>query len=255
MIQFFRKFRQKFLIEGSIGNYLKYAIGEILLVVFGILIALQINNWNEEKSERRVEKVYLQNMVEDLKSDLDIYTNYENANDIIYNLIDSLIPNLKSPDRKMKAGKLAFWARMVTVNWKIIHPVKRTYEQMKSSGHLRMVKNRETADSISFYYNSLTEFEGYNEAGMLWANQYIEAIGKVFDTEAMLQTLKERKVIANDPDILLTDDPIIFNQLTNSAQYFYGALKLGEGVSKRKYVNALNLISIIEKNYDLNTKY
>ncbi|MGB5203859.1 MAG: DUF6090 family protein, partial [Eudoraea sp.] len=49
MIKFFRRIRQSLLTENKIGQYLKYAIGEILLVVIGILIALQINNWNEVK--------------------------------------------------------------------------------------------------------------------------------------------------------------------------------------------------------------
>ena len=49
MIQFFRKIRQKILIENKLSKYLMYAFGEIILVVIGILIALQINNWNEER--------------------------------------------------------------------------------------------------------------------------------------------------------------------------------------------------------------
>ncbi|MFD2824509.1 DUF6090 family protein [Lacinutrix iliipiscaria] len=47
MIKFFRKIRQKLITENKTGKYFKYAIGEIILVVIGILIALQINNWNE----------------------------------------------------------------------------------------------------------------------------------------------------------------------------------------------------------------
>jgi len=49
MIKFFRKIRQQLLKEGKTTNYLKYAVGEIVLVVIGILIALQINNWNSER--------------------------------------------------------------------------------------------------------------------------------------------------------------------------------------------------------------
>jgi hypothetical protein len=49
MIKFFRKIRQNLLLEGKTGKYLKYAIGEIVLVMIGILLALQVNNWNEER--------------------------------------------------------------------------------------------------------------------------------------------------------------------------------------------------------------
>jgi hypothetical protein len=51
MIKFFRKIRQNLLLEGKTGKYLKYAIGEIVLVVIGILIALQINNWHDHRKE------------------------------------------------------------------------------------------------------------------------------------------------------------------------------------------------------------
>ena len=55
MIKFFRKIRQKLINEGNLKKYLIYAIGEILLVVIGILIALQINNWNENLKDRKDE--------------------------------------------------------------------------------------------------------------------------------------------------------------------------------------------------------
>lgn len=54
MIKFFRKIRQKLIQEGKMANYLKYALGEIFLVVLGILIALQLNIQNEEAKEKRV---------------------------------------------------------------------------------------------------------------------------------------------------------------------------------------------------------
>ncbi|MBO0341043.1 hypothetical protein J0654_05270 [Muricauda lutimaris] len=54
MIKFFRNIRKSLLNEGKTGKYLKYALGEILLVVIGILIALQINNWNENRKNARM---------------------------------------------------------------------------------------------------------------------------------------------------------------------------------------------------------
>jgi hypothetical protein len=92
------------------GRYLKYAIGEIILVVIGILIALQINNWNEHKKEQKQEQIYLKNLQEDLKGIIaaygvalefeklilqqshDIITHYEKNNGF-YNM-DTIFPKL-----------------------------------------------------------------------------------------------------------------------------------------------------------------
>ena len=69
MIKFFRRIRQKLLSENRLTRYLIYAIGEIVLVVIGILIALQINNWNEGRKGIQAEKEYLQGIRSDLIQD------------------------------------------------------------------------------------------------------------------------------------------------------------------------------------------
>ncbi len=69
MIKFFRKIRQQMLNENKTGKYLKYAIGEIVLVVIGILIALSINNWNENRKEEVILKSNLSTILEVLKND------------------------------------------------------------------------------------------------------------------------------------------------------------------------------------------
>jgi uncharacterized membrane-anchored protein YhcB (DUF1043 family) len=69
MIKFFRKIRQKMLTENKFSKYLIYAIGEIILVVIGILIALQINNWNENKKLNAIKDNNYIQLLEDLKTD------------------------------------------------------------------------------------------------------------------------------------------------------------------------------------------
>ena len=68
MTKLFRKFRQNILFEGKNGRYLKYAFGEVILVVIGILIALQINNWNENRKDRIIEKEILTELIATAKS-------------------------------------------------------------------------------------------------------------------------------------------------------------------------------------------
>lgn len=77
MITLFRRIRQRFIESGSVTKYLLYAIGEILLVVIGILIALQVNNWNEERLQQREEIEVLSNVKSDFQQGIDemVYLN------------------------------------------------------------------------------------------------------------------------------------------------------------------------------------
>ena len=69
MIKFFRKIRYNLMEQNKTGKYLKYAIGEIALVVIGILIALQINNWNEGRKATNKLHTYTQKLINDIVSD------------------------------------------------------------------------------------------------------------------------------------------------------------------------------------------
>ena len=84
MIKFFRKIRQNLLMENKTGKYLKYAIGEIILVMIGILLALQINNWNEQRKAKVKEAALLLNLTQDLRSDsISFSRNFNILSDII----------------------------------------------------------------------------------------------------------------------------------------------------------------------------
>ena len=83
MIKFFRHIRKSLLMENKTSKYFKYAIGEIILVVIGILIALQINNWNEERKDRNREQAILKSLK------IDFNTNIHNVNEASINFIEA----------------------------------------------------------------------------------------------------------------------------------------------------------------------
>ena len=94
MIKFFRKIRQNLLTKNKNSEYLKYAVGEIILVVIGILIALSINNWNEERNNFQKQELLTKNIIEDLKLDF-IHIN-KSLSEVSgqMNLIDNLISKI-----------------------------------------------------------------------------------------------------------------------------------------------------------------
>ena len=96
MIKIFRKIRQNLLSEGKTGKYFKYAIGEIVLVVIGILIALQINNWNEiRKKKKQLDTIYStieQNLKTDLKTIKEPIEFYENLESTLTTILTTTYP-------------------------------------------------------------------------------------------------------------------------------------------------------------------
>jgi hypothetical protein len=100
MIKFFRKIRYNLMEQNKTGKYLKYAIGEIILVVIGILIALQINNWNENRKSSKIRNNYYKQVVQDLAKDT-IYINRR-----IINLDSSLSKYQKYLEKLSKAESI-----------------------------------------------------------------------------------------------------------------------------------------------------
>ena len=76
MIQFFRKIRQQLLVENKTGKYLSYAIGEIVLVVIGILIALQINDWNQHRLNKIEKREILSRLHIEFKANKEVLNQY-----------------------------------------------------------------------------------------------------------------------------------------------------------------------------------
>ena len=141
MIKFFRKIRQNLLSEGKTVKYLKYAIGEIILVVIGILIALQINNWNESKKNNKLVSNYKKGLIENLKKDS------LNVSDVLFRVREDLekieeyeerVSKSKKPlDTIVKIARYEF-NFIIALNYNFEND---TYQVLNSTGHLGLFDN------------------------------------------------------------------------------------------------------------------
>ena len=139
MIKFFRKIRQKLLSENKFSKYFIYAVGEIVLVVIGILIALQINNWNEQRKERAVEVNFLKNLRADLVSEIDNNTLFANYRFQKAKASSDLI-NGAEPQTMEDLERYTDTYERVFI-WNTFVPNNNTYKELLSSGNLSFIKN------------------------------------------------------------------------------------------------------------------
>ncbi len=224
---------------------------EFLMLFLAVFCGFMAEYQLEHKIEKDREKVYMKNMLDDLEADTAIYSDYAARNTVVSDLVDTIMVLIKRPDRRKHISKLAYSARILTAKWKQIAMVKRTYEEMKSSGHLRLIRNKEVSGKVSSYYNSLSELDTYNEVGMMWSDNYAEAMAKLFDGEALLKIIKEKKEVPLTGDALISEDKIAINELLTSAGYFYGALSLNNNVAADRKKVANQLIELIKRKYRL----
>lgn len=149
MINFFRKTRKKLADDNKPVKYMRYAIGEIALVVIGILIALSINNWNETQKYNKEETTILENLYENLKQAKSQSTDYIHSEEQLKELLISALgisSNRKQNDT-VSFSDIDFYDLVWDLPSQV--PVLNTYSDIKSTNKLSIIKNREIRESFN----------------------------------------------------------------------------------------------------------
>lgn len=146
MINIFRNTRKKILNNGNFKKYLIYAIGEIFLVVAGILIALSINNWNNKKADRKAEFQIYKNLKNQINEDKEVIKGVVDYNNVYlkqYNFAHQIIEkNDRSKIDTLK--KIAF----NLFRYSDINIGSTIYQSMVNSGELKLLKNSTIIDRL-----------------------------------------------------------------------------------------------------------
>jgi len=215
MIKFFRKIRQNLLMENKTGKYFKYAIGEIVLVVIGILIALSINNWNEKRKDNIIEKQILDEMLISLKSDNETFEMLENRLMEKDSAIQKIL-NLREQD-ELPFGK-SFGGLIGTARQTIRFTYdKSPYENLVALG-INKMSNKELVKAINKYYTqqlprSIEFIDGIEE-------EYLPKIQKS-EEKAVERGVLKKQFVKRDGDnkwsVMYQSNP---NQLLNDKLFY-----------------------------------
>ena len=171
MIKFFRKIRQKMLAENKFSKYLLYAIGEIVLVVIGILIALQINNLNQQRQENEQLTASLELMQLNLKEDIIKLDEQIAYNEAIQEDIDNFFKIVSNPESTKNIplndiGDVALE--------KSFYSVSTALKSMESGGHFKWINDNLLKESIYNYYADSQKFSKLVESHNHFAREYVE---------------------------------------------------------------------------------
>ena len=196
MVKVFRSFRSKLLQDGSARKYFLYAIGEIFLVVVGILIALSINNWNNEKELRKAERKVYQNILSKINNDKnDIESNviYNDDRMVQFRYADAII---ESNDRKQIDTLKVILRKLY--EYSDVDVSNNIYQNLVNSGELKLLKN----DSIILQLQELEEHYIYiNRIESIHWQVILRYIGPGLIDNLHFKDLKVEK-----PDLLYTFD-------------------------------------------------
>lgn len=152
MIKFFRSIRKTLLNEGRTSKYFKYAIGEIILVVIGILIALQINNWNENRKERMQETVLLEQLLSDFNSNLEQLDQKISMREDFINSVKQLFNYIDNPLLATKDSVDIYIGK--TMPYATFDPI---VVDLASSGELKLISSNDLKQAVTRWTSDIND--------------------------------------------------------------------------------------------------
>lgn len=161
-------------------KYFLYALGEIVLITLGILIALQINSWSQERTDRKLEIVFLNRLLDDLQSDIETFNaEVEVGNQGLEAIKKAvlLMDQIDSEEEVIEFNKLYDITFMVTLS-----PHYATYHELESTGKLNIIQSDALRSAIQDHYVFYERMED-EFAHHAW---YRKSVARVMDAESMV---------------------------------------------------------------------
>ncbi len=151
MIRFFRSIRQGLVNKGQTSKYFRYAVGEVFLVVLGILIALQINTWNGERMDAQLEQHYIERLIHDMEQDIEEINVSKDLAELRLDFAELLIGCIEDPEiaGQRPVAFLAAVDQSAYTNSPTLN--SDTFEQLRSTGNLALLSDSLAAALYAYY--------------------------------------------------------------------------------------------------------
>ena len=215
MIKFFSKIRYSLIEQNKSGKYFKYAIGEIILVVIGVLIALSINNWNENRKNSIKEIQFLEGFKNDLMANKTELNRVIRKAEITSNSSDSI---LKLKRRELESLGIKSFVRfmMDAAGFAVCQTQEGTIQGIMGSGNLDVILNDSIRLAIGSWQANLKDFREWEELDKnTYAiyNEYLENHVKLYSRGQEELPLDEFKMS------MLLNDNLFLNRIATQKRF------------------------------------
>ena len=228
---------------------------EFLMMFLAVFAGFLAENLREHFVEQKREKEYIRSMIEDLRLDTTGLSLDNNTRKEAVVMYDSVITLLNKKDRnQFEQQRIYYLARMSLRLSPFPKLNDRAYEQMKSSGNLRLIHDKEIADRITKYYFNTKEFSVNTDQTLLRLQALIECQGKVFDGAVFQQMINTKNFEIIQPSgnpALITEDKATLNELSIRIHYVLSILLYSQNFITGLEDEASQLIEILKKEYHI----
>ena len=228
---------------------------EFLMLFLAVTLGFFVENQREHYIEGKREKEYIRSMIEDLRLDMAGLSADNNERKEAIIMYDSVITLLNKKNRsQFEQQRIYYLARMGLRSSPFPVLNDRTYEQMKSSGNLRLIHEKEISDKITHYYFNIKEFLLNTDQTLLRLQSLIEIQGKVFDGTVFQQMINIKNFEINQPEgypALITEDKQTLNELSVRIHYVLSILLYSQNFITDLEKEASQLIETLKNEYHL----
>lgn len=152
MLKFFRTIRRNLLADSKVGKYMIYAVGEILLVVIGIIIAVQIGNWNQSVQNKELVRISLENLREDLEIQKEIINEQIAYETLIIARTDTVLMSMQESN---PSPSDIYPLLFELTSRRTFIANKATFNNLESTGNIVLIKDKELKNELIRYYQQL----------------------------------------------------------------------------------------------------
>lgn len=250
--------------QGAFARYLKYALGEIVLVVVGILIALQINDWYQDRLDRRSEREYLLSMLRDVAEDTrELRTAIDGNNSLLDGQNETLRLLAEPQDNDAWRRNLYLHGLKYSYWYIVMEFSQLTMTQLQYSGDMHLITNAQVREAMIAYQQGLETAQQQSRDVTVYFHELEESHKRLFDLTLskqalefieqdylhMLQPMEVFQPLVPQGSYLASDEPIVIADYYDDMLYYRTALNILTLMYRRQLQLAESLSSLIETQY------